>query len=122
MASHSSRRSSKGDTRWENGTMIPLPGKTSWRETNPSEEYRPWSFSIQSHLQSIRNAIAAGVPLLCGTDLPPADAGHRQPDHAARGRPAGHRAGNEIVGGGGPVPPRRPRDGDGQPGEVDGRR
>jgi cytosine/adenosine deaminase-related metal-dependent hydrolase len=73
MASHSSRRSSKGDTRWANGTMIPLPGKTSWRETNPSEEYRPWSFSIQSHLQSIRNAIAAGVPLLCGTDLPPAD-------------------------------------------------
>ena len=70
MASHSSRRSSKGDTRWANGTMIPLPGKTSWRETNPSEEYRPWSFSIQSHLQSIRNAIAAGVPLLCGTDLP----------------------------------------------------
>ena len=25
------------------------------------------------HLESIRNAIAAGVPLLCGTDLPPAD-------------------------------------------------
>ena len=25
------------------------------------------------HLESIKNAIAAGVPLLCGTDLPPAD-------------------------------------------------
>jgi imidazolonepropionase-like amidohydrolase len=25
------------------------------------------------HLESIRHAIAAGVPLLCGTDLPPAD-------------------------------------------------
>ena len=25
------------------------------------------------HLESIKNAIAAGIPLLCGTDLPPAD-------------------------------------------------
>ena len=29
--------------------------------------------AADGHLQSIKNAIAAGVPLLCGTDLPPAD-------------------------------------------------
>jgi len=29
--------------------------------------------AADGHLQSIRNAIAARVPLLCGTDLPPAD-------------------------------------------------
>lgn len=29
--------------------------------------------AADGHLQSIRHAIAAGVPLLCGTDLPPAD-------------------------------------------------
>ena len=29
--------------------------------------------AAEGHLESIRNAIAAGVPLLCGTDLPPAD-------------------------------------------------
>jgi imidazolonepropionase-like amidohydrolase len=29
--------------------------------------------AADGHLESIRNAIAAGVPLLCGTDLPPAD-------------------------------------------------
>jgi imidazolonepropionase-like amidohydrolase len=30
-------------------------------------------FAADGHLESIKNAIAAGVPLLCGTDLPPAD-------------------------------------------------
>jgi imidazolonepropionase-like amidohydrolase len=29
--------------------------------------------AAEGHLQSIKNAIAARVPLLCGTDLPPAD-------------------------------------------------
>jgi imidazolonepropionase-like amidohydrolase len=29
--------------------------------------------AADGHLQSIKNAIAARVPLLCGTDLPPAD-------------------------------------------------
>ena len=29
--------------------------------------------AADGHLQSIRNAIGAGIPLLCGTDLPPAD-------------------------------------------------
>jgi imidazolonepropionase-like amidohydrolase len=29
--------------------------------------------AADGHLESIRHAIAAGVPLLCGTDLPPAD-------------------------------------------------
>jgi imidazolonepropionase-like amidohydrolase len=29
--------------------------------------------AADGHLQSIKNAIASGVPLLCGTDLPPAD-------------------------------------------------
>ena len=29
--------------------------------------------AADGHLESIRNAISAGVPLLCGTDLPPAD-------------------------------------------------
>lgn len=29
--------------------------------------------AAEGHLQSIKNAIDAGIPLLCGTDLPPAD-------------------------------------------------
>jgi imidazolonepropionase-like amidohydrolase len=29
--------------------------------------------AAENHLSSIRNAISAGVPLLCGTDLPPGD-------------------------------------------------
>ena len=29
--------------------------------------------AADTHLESIRNAISAGVPLLCGTDLPPGD-------------------------------------------------
>jgi len=40
MASHSSASQLEGRHPVGNGTMIPLPGKTSWRETNPSEEYR----------------------------------------------------------------------------------
>jgi imidazolonepropionase-like amidohydrolase len=31
------------------------------------------SAAADGHLQSIKNAIAARVPMLCGTDLPPAD-------------------------------------------------
>ena len=27
---------------------MPLPGKTPWRETNPSEAHRLWLFSMQS--------------------------------------------------------------------------
>jgi hypothetical protein len=48
MASHSSRRDPNGDVRWANGTIMPLPGKTPWRETNPSEAHRLWLFSMQS--------------------------------------------------------------------------
>ena len=31
------------------------------------------ALAADGHLQSIKNAIVARIPLLCGTDLPPAD-------------------------------------------------
>ena len=46
-----------------------------WMRANGFEEATIANarLAADGHLESIRHAIAAGVPLLCGTDLPPAD-------------------------------------------------